>query len=217
MDNEKSFRFVDVRKMITNYVNNEIGEPSQDRDSKYKRSTGITVVKEGKVSMVVSRGIAIKRIMTSMSSDLSKIDNLLKKIGLNKIKELNDAGANIKSIRFASTNEDLSVLVSVKNSTTDNKNANPVKKLLGDKKFSKVFEEKTTWTLNDALVAQCITALSGTFGKSFIDKAVSVKKTYSIKSKEELDKLMCEDLDPATRSTLDNFIKPAEIAITYPK
>jgi len=215
MNNIEENKMYDVRKMISSFVKNEIGI-SDVEDGSYKRKTGINVIKSDKISAIVSRGIAIKKIINSISADLASVDSTLKKFGVEKIRELKESGEDIKSVRLASTNADLSVLITEKARSLDAKAVKGVKVEMGDD-FSKFFEEKETWTIKDEFVEKCILTLSGTFGQSFVNKAFTKKSTYSIKSNEELDKLLSSELPESLKKKLSSFVKPNEVSITYPK
>lgn len=207
---------IDVRKAVTRFVNEELGI-SPSKDSKYKRKTGITVIKSEALSSVVSRGIAITRIMTSLSSDLEKINRMIKKVGGDTIRGMNGKGEDIKSIRFSSTNEDLSVLVTLTNrGKPDGRAANALKKKIGEERFKKIFSENTTWKIKEEFVDQCIRTLAGTFGSKFIKDALTSQTSYSVKSKEEL-RLLYQEEDDEMLEKLNKFIKPSEPSITYPK
>jgi len=215
MSNTERFSMNNIRQMISSFVKNEIGEGDVGK-SKYKRKTGINVIKSEKMSRIVSRGIATKRIITSISADLARIDGVLKKFGLEKIRELNSNGDNVKSVRIASTNDDLSVLVTAKPASLDGKKAEAVKEEMGSD-FSKFFAEKETWTINPDFVEKCILTLRGTFGQNFVNQALNKRVAYSVRSKEDLDKLLAGELSESLRQKLSAFVKPTEVSITYPK
>lgn len=215
MNNAEELNIGNVRKMISSFVKNEIGD-GRTKNNTYKRKTGINVIRSAKISSIVSRGIAIKRVITSISSDLANIDSTLKKFGLEKIEELNKTGEDVKSVRLASKNDDLSVLITAKSPSLNNKIGESVKEEMGSD-FSKFFEEKESWSINDEFVEKCILTLRATFSEDFINKAFSKKTTYSIKSKEELDNLMFSELSEGLKKKLSSFVKSREVSITYPK
>ena len=210
------FKMGDLRRMITAFVNEQLGEPT-DESYQLKTKQGVPIIKAETISKIASRGIAIKRVLNSITSDLAKIDLVLKKIGKEKIEELRAGGEDIKSVRFASTHNDLSVLVTVRGVSCDGRKAPPVKKALGKRQFDKIFDEQTSWALKPAFADRCVALLKSSLGQKFVDDAFTRKTVFSLKSQEELDKFCSSDLDDETKEKLKSFMKPADVAITYPK